>query len=78
MADCDHLFAGIALRVRVDGLVRFNLLMDVADVSRTCTSSMYTVTYDQIMVEFGSSHIVATLGLSFFIWGLGMLFEWAL
>lgn len=39
---------------------------------------MYTVTYDQIMVEFGSSHIVATLGLSFFIWGLGMLFEWAL
>lgn len=33
---------------------------------------MYTVTYDQIMPEFGSSRIVATLGLSFFIWGLGM------
>lgn len=40
-------------------------------VSRTCTSSMYTVTYDQIMTEFNCSQIVATLGLSFFIWGLG-------
>ncbi|KAF9884709.1 hypothetical protein FE257_001338 [Aspergillus nanangensis] len=38
----------------------------------TCTSSMYTVTYDQLTVEFGCSRIVATLGLSFFIWGLGV------
>ena len=45
-----------------------------ADVAcRTCTSSMYTMTLDQIMPEFGSSHIVVTLGLSLFIWGLGML-----
>lgn len=34
---------------------------------------MYTVTYDQLMVEFGCSREVATLGLSFFIWGLGQL-----
>ncbi len=33
---------------------------------------MYTLTYDQIMDEFGCSRIVATLGLSFFIWGLGL------
>ncbi|GAA84216.1 MFS transporter [Aspergillus luchuensis IFO 4308] len=38
----------------------------------TCTSSMYTVTYDQIMEEFGCSREVATLGLSFFIWGLAV------
>ncbi|RAH55616.1 MFS transporter [Aspergillus piperis CBS 112811] len=38
----------------------------------TCTSSMYTVTYDQIMEEFGCSREVATLGLSLFIWGLAV------
>ncbi|KAL6235376.1 hypothetical protein BDW75DRAFT_209646 [Aspergillus navahoensis] len=38
----------------------------------TCTSSMYTVTYDQLTVEFNCSRIVATLGLSLFIWGLGL------
>ncbi|KAL4987530.1 major facilitator superfamily domain-containing protein [Aspergillus falconensis] len=38
----------------------------------TCTSSMYTVTYDQLTEEFNCSRIVATLGLSFFIWGLGL------
>ncbi|PYH89981.1 MFS general substrate transporter [Aspergillus ellipticus CBS 707.79] len=35
------------------------------------TSSLYTTTYSQIMVEFGCSRIVATLGLSFYIAGLG-------
>jgi multidrug resistance protein len=38
----------------------------------TCTSSMYTVTYEQLTKEFNCSRIVATLGLSFFIWGLGV------
>ncbi|KAL4927400.1 MFS transporter [Aspergillus undulatus] len=38
----------------------------------TCTSSMYTFTYDQLTVEFNCSRLVATLGLSFFIWGLGI------
>lgn len=32
---------------------------------------MYTTTYGQITKEFHISRIVATLGLSFFIWGLG-------
>lgn len=34
---------------------------------------MYTTTYDQLMKEFHCSQEVATLGLSFFIWGLGLL-----
>ncbi|KAL2819914.1 major facilitator superfamily domain-containing protein [Aspergillus cavernicola] len=38
----------------------------------TCTSSMYTVTYDQLTEEFNCSRLIATLGLSFFIWGLGI------
>lgn len=38
----------------------------------TCTSSLYTSTYDQIQKEFSCSRIVATLGLSLFILGLGL------
>lgn len=39
---------------------------------RTCTSSMYTSVYSQMEKEFNCSRIVATLGLSTFIMGLGM------
>lgn len=38
----------------------------------TCASSLYTMTYAQIMEEFHCSRIVATLGLSLFIFGLGV------
>ena len=38
----------------------------------TCTSSLYTSTYDQIEVEYGVSEIVVTLGLSLFVIGLGV------
>ena len=38
----------------------------------TCASSLYTSTYAQIMVEFHCSRIVATLGLSLFVIGLGL------
>jgi multidrug resistance protein len=38
---------------------------------RTCTSSIYTSTYAQLTVEFKCSQIVATLGLSLFVMGLG-------
>ncbi len=38
----------------------------------TCTSSMYTSTYSQITEEFHISRIVATLGLSLFVIGLGL------
>lgn len=41
-------------------------------VCRTCTSSLYTLTYDQITVEFGCSRLIATLGLSLFVAGLGL------
>lgn len=38
----------------------------------TCTSSMYTSTYGQITKEFRCSQMVATLGLSLFVMGLGL------
>lgn len=41
-------------------------------VCRTCTSSLYTSTYGQILPEFHSSREVATLGLSLFVAGLGL------
>ena len=37
-----------------------------------CTSSLYIATYDQITVEFRCSEIVATLGLTMFVFGLGL------
>ncbi|KAJ6035943.1 MFS general substrate transporter [Penicillium herquei] len=38
----------------------------------TCTSSLYTATYDQIIIEFGTSLELATLGLSLYVLGLGL------
>ena len=38
----------------------------------TCASSMYTLTYGQITTEFHISRVVATLGLSLFVMGLGL------
>ena len=38
----------------------------------TCASSMYTLTYAQITTEFHISRVVATLGLSLFVMGLGL------
>ncbi|KKZ68044.1 hypothetical protein EMCG_06254 [[Emmonsia] crescens] len=48
------------------------LVMAVGSVCVTCASSLYTMTYAQIMEEFHCSRIVATLGLSLFIFGLGV------
>ena len=48
------------------------LLISSTTLCYTCTSSLYTTTYDQITVEFRCSRIVATLGLSLFIGGLGI------
>lgn len=36
-----------------------------------CTSSIYSMTYNQLLEEFNCSHEIATLGLSLFIWGMG-------
>ncbi|QMW27471.1 hypothetical protein G4B84_002760 [Aspergillus flavus NRRL3357] len=48
------------------------IICSLGSLCVTCTSSMYTATYDQITEEFNCSRLIATLGLSFFIWGLGM------
>ncbi|KAJ5368270.1 drug/proton antiporter YHK8, partial [Penicillium cataractarum] len=48
------------------------IIVSLGSLCVTCTSSMYTTTYGQLMKEFGCSQEVATLGLSFFIWGLGI------
>lgn len=41
-------------------------------IARTCASAMYTSTYAQLEEEFHCSRIVATLGLSLFVIGLGL------
>lgn len=38
----------------------------------TCASSIYTMTYLQMNREFGNSHIMGTLGLTLFVFGLGI------
>ncbi|KAJ5375182.1 hypothetical protein N7517_007188 [Penicillium concentricum] len=48
------------------------IIISMGSLCVTCASSMYTTTYAQLMREFGCSQEVATLGLSFFIWGLGI------
>jgi multidrug resistance protein len=48
------------------------IIVSLSSLCVTCASSMYTSTYTQIMLEFHCSKIVATLGLSFFIMGLGI------
>ncbi|KAJ9488063.1 hypothetical protein VN97_g5240 [Penicillium thymicola] len=48
------------------------IIVSMGSLCVTCASSIYTTTYAQLMSEFGCSQEVATLGLSFFIWGLGI------
>ncbi|QSS57017.1 MFS multidrug transporter [Histoplasma capsulatum var. duboisii H88] len=48
------------------------VVLAIGSVCVTCASSLYTMTYAQLMEEFNCSRIVATLGLSFFILGLGL------
>lgn len=48
------------------------LIVSAGSSCVTCTSSMYTSTYDQITMEFHVSRVVATLGLSLFVLGLGL------
>ena len=43
-----------------------------AELDRTCASSIYTTTYNQITIKFHCSAEVATLGLSFFVIGLAI------
>ncbi|OWO99132.1 hypothetical protein B2J93_1930 [Marssonina coronariae] len=48
------------------------LIVSASSLCVTCTSSIYTSTYGQITKEFRVSRIVATIGLSLFIIGLGV------
>lgn len=48
------------------------LVVSAGSTCVTCASSMYTLTYEQITQEFGVSRVVATLGLSLFVMGLGI------
>lgn len=48
------------------------LVLATGSLCVTCTSSIYTFTYDQMDSEFGNSRIVATLGLTLFVFGLGL------
>ena len=50
----------------------FVLLCSSTSLCVTCASSLYTMTYEQLEDEFGCSEIVATLGLSLFVAGLGL------
>ena len=48
------------------------LIVSAGSTCVTCTSSMYASTYAQLMSEFHVSRVVATLGLSLFVMGLGI------
>ncbi|KAF2136221.1 uncharacterized protein K452DRAFT_139243 [Aplosporella prunicola CBS 121167] len=47
------------------------VIVSASSLCVTCTSSLYTSTYGQLIPEFHTSRIVATLGLSLFVAGLG-------
>ncbi|KAI5255249.1 MFS general substrate transporter [Aureobasidium subglaciale] len=47
------------------------IIVSASSLCVTCTSALYTSTYAQLEPEFGCSRIVATLGLSLFVMGLG-------
>ncbi|KAL4985935.1 major facilitator superfamily domain-containing protein [Aspergillus falconensis] len=80
-----HLDTDLSLTIQLDELdpmhpYNMGLLrkwLAVATVSMgslcvACTSSIYSTTYTQLMKEFSCSHEIATLGLSLFIWGMGV------
>ena len=48
------------------------LIGSTASLCVTCTSSLYTLTYDQLRREFGVSEEVCTLGLSLYTIALGI------
>ncbi|OCL05596.1 MFS general substrate transporter [Glonium stellatum] len=48
------------------------LVVSASSVCVTCTSSVYTSTYGQLILEFHTTREIATLGLSLFVMGLGI------
>ncbi|KAF2223684.1 major facilitator superfamily domain-containing protein [Elsinoe ampelina] len=49
-----------------------NLILSCGSLCTTCTAAVYTQSYPQLERELGVSRIVATLGLSLYIMGLGI------
>ncbi|KAK2692946.1 hypothetical protein QWA68_007127 [Fusarium oxysporum] len=49
------------------------IVISFSSLCVTCASSIYSTIYSQIMIEFHTSHELATLGLSFYIWGMGKI-----
>lgn len=47
------------------------IILALGSICVTLASSVYTTTYDQMDREFGNSTIVATLGLTLYVFGLG-------
>lgn len=48
------------------------LILSSSALCVTCASALYTSTYEQLMPELDISRLVATLGLSLFVCGLGL------
>ncbi|CZT15679.1 related to benomyl/methotrexate resistance protein [Ramularia collo-cygni] len=48
------------------------LIVAASSLCVTCASSIYTSTYRQVEAEFGVSRLVATLGLTIYVCGLGL------
>lgn len=48
------------------------ITLALGSICVTLASSVYTTTYDQMDREFGNSTIVATLGLTLYVFGLGL------
>ncbi len=69
MADSTHCVFMLALCVSYIPGPQYSVELLLTSY-RTCASSIYTVTYPQLMKEFHCSEEVATLGLSFFVLGL--------
>ncbi|PKX88949.1 MFS transporter [Aspergillus novofumigatus IBT 16806] len=48
------------------------VIVSLGSLCVTCTSAMYTMTYRQLTDEFGCSSLIATLGLTTYVFGLGI------
>jgi hypothetical protein len=70
MADRDNRLDG--LHLRVSRVSSWSAVIRLIGCFRTCTSSMYVMTYGQLMEQFHCSREVATLGLTTYIFGLGL------
>lgn len=69
MDNCLH--CGLCQLLRVSGETQnASEAGHVLTYNRTCASSIYTATYQQMESEFGDSRIVSVLGLSMFVLGI--------